>query len=355
MFGLFKKKLSDEELIKKNIDDKQSASEADNTKNKGPDFGDSKLGLEVTKIKAQLEGLNEQRQAVNERFTKINEGMGELRGMVMDTNRAVGNIEASATKAVDIVASVEPEKLMTEVRKQDSKLEALKANLESNETMMKDVMSEVKEMRKKMDFFRGVEQIIKLNEEIKGELIDIKKIEANVNRHSNKVETIFLDVEKRFADFDKFNDTTKELGKTFEKLQSDVDKLRVKEEEKADRKELNKYINKFSDFEKHTTNIINLLDERSKNSVEDIKKEYGKLVKETENKLDSAIQQLGIEAEKAGKEVPKSMKPKRSWRNLFKRKKAEETESKVDEEKKEDKKEPEKKDEGDKKEEKDEK
>ena len=99
--GLFKKKLSDEELIKKNIESQQAElEEKEAAKNKkGDDLGDSKLGVEITKIKAQLEGLNEQRQAVNERFSRISEEIGEIRGMGMDTNKAVGNIEASATKA----------------------------------------------------------------------------------------------------------------------------------------------------------------------------------------------------------------------------------------------------------------
>ncbi len=319
MFGLFKKKLSDEEAISQNIAQQQAEAQEDTTKKKEDDMGDSKIAMEVTKIKAQLEGLNEQRQAVNERFTKINEEIGEIRGMVMDTNKAVGNIEASATKAIDVVESVEPDKLMGEVRKQDGKTEALKANIESNETLMKDMMSEVKEIRKRMDFFKGVEQLVKMNNEIKQELIDIKKIEGNVQRQGSKVETIFIEVEKKFGEFDRFNDVTKDLKKSMDKLQGDVDKLRVKIEDKSDRKELNKYIKKFNDFEKHTTNVINLLDERSKNSVDTITSKYQKLVSNTESVLNSAIQQLGLEAEKAGKEVPASLKPKKSWKDFFKR------------------------------------
>ena len=323
MFGLFKKKLSDEEAISQNIAQQQAEAQEDTSKKKEDDFGDSKIALEVTKIKAQIEGLNEQRNAVNERFTKINEEIGEIRGMVMDTNKSVSNIEASATKAIDVVESVEPDKLMGEVRKQDGKTEALKANIESNEMLMKDMMSEVKEIRRKLDFFKGVEQLVKMNDEIKEELIDIKKIEGNVQRQGSKVETIFIEVEKKFGEFDRFNDVTKDLKKTADKLQGDVDKLRVKIEDKSDRKELNKYIKKFNDFEKHTTNVINLLDERSKNSVDQIVKRYEKLSKDTEEMLDSAIEKLGLEAEKSGKKVPKSLKKKRGWRSWFSKSKIE--------------------------------
>lgn len=332
VFKLFKKKLSDEELIKQNIESQQAAIEDQGKQKNEDDFGDSKLGVEVTKIKAQLEGLNEARQAVNERFSRINESIGEMRGMILDTNKAVGNTEASATKAIDLVESVKPDTLMMEVRKQDSKIESLKANIESNESLMKDVMSEVKEMRKKMDFYKGVEQVIKLNNEIKQELIDIKKIEGNIERHSNKVESIFIEVEKKFSDFDQYGDVAKDLKRGFEKLQGDVDKLRVKEEDKADKKELMKFITKFNDFEKHTTNIINLLDERSKSSIEEMKDTFNKLVEDTDKQLENAISKLGIAAEKAGKEVPKELKKKRTWRDLFsKKQKASESKEEVKE------------------------
>jgi chromosome segregation ATPase len=323
-FNLFKKKLSDEDLIKANLESRQAEVETSSSDKKQDDLGDSKLGVEVIKIKAQLEGLNEQRQAVNDRFGRLNESIGEMRGMIMDTNKAVGNIEASATKAIDLVENVKPDLLMVEIRKQDSKLESLKANLESNESLMKDLMSEVKEMRKRMDFYKGVEQVVKMNNEIKDELIQIKKIEGNIDRHSNKVETIFLEVEKKFTEFDKYGDTAKDLQRNFDKIQGDVDKLRVKVEDKSDKKEVMTFVTKFNDFEKHTTNIINLLDERSKTSIDEIKKTFDKVVEDTRERLDSAIRQLGLEAEKVGKEVPKELKPKRSWRDLFQKKKSSE-------------------------------
>lgn len=302
--GLFKKKLSDEELIKKNIEAQQAElEEKEAAKNKkDDDLGDSKLGIEVTKIKAQLEGLNEQRQAVNERFSRISEEMGEVRGMIMDTNKSVGNIEASATKAIDLVESVKPDQLMLEVRKQDSKIESLKAGIESSESLMRDMMKEVKEMRKKIDFYKGIEQVAKLNEEIKAELIQIKKIESVIDRHSNKVETIYIEVEKKFTEFDKFNDNVKDLKRNFDKLQNDFDKVKVKIEDKTDKKELVKVIDKFSDFEKHTTNIINLMDKRSKSINDEVNKKMNSIKSEIRKKVDSAIRQLNLEVEKVDDE-----------------------------------------------------
>lgn len=293
--GLFSRKKSDEELIKESAQAQQAELEAKDTKKDDDGLGDSKVAIEVSKMQAQMEGLNEFRKITNERFTRNSEELGEIKGMVVETNKAVSKIEAASTRAIDLVEAVKPDQLMIEVRKQDSKAESLKANIESNETMMHDIMKEMKEMRKRMDFYKGVEQVAKMSEEIKQDLIQIKKIEGIIDRHSNKIETIFLEVEKKFTEFDKYGDVAKDLQKVMGKLQEDVDKLRVKIEDKADKKELLNLITRFGDFEKHTTNIMNLLDERSKSVSEDARNRFSKLRKELVEEVSHALKKAKLE------------------------------------------------------------
>ena len=128
---------------------------------------ESRLGVEITKIQAQMDSFSEVRKVTSDRFTRVNEQIGELRGMIMDTNRALQEIEVKTAKAVDLVEAVHPDKLMVEVRKSDAKVEALRANIESNEAVMKTVLEELKSLRKQISVFKGIDQVVKLNEEVK--------------------------------------------------------------------------------------------------------------------------------------------------------------------------------------------
>lgn len=246
--------------------------------------GNPKLDMILTKMNAQIEGHNENRKIVSDRFTRIGEQIGELRGMVIDTNKTIGQIEVSATKATDLVESVQPEKLMIEVRKVDGKVESLKANIEANESLMKDLMAEMKKMRQQMNFYKGVEQVIKLNEEIKKEVAESKKVQAVIERHSDKVETIFLEVSKKFADFDKFADTVKDMNTTFKVIQGDFDKIKVALETKSTKKDMSNLVTKFNDFEKHTGNIIKLLDEKTKSSKKELDDKFARITEAVEQK-----------------------------------------------------------------------
>jgi len=298
-----KKSSSDESGEDLSIESAPSAEEK-----QGPSFGGS-IDIELTKIKSQLEAFGEVRKSNSERFQRISEQVGELRGMIMDTNKTIGSIEVAATKAIDLVNAVQPDKLMIDVRKIDGKVEGLRAMIEANEAMMKDMMAEMKGIRQQMNFYKGTEQVMKMNEDVKKELAEIKRQEAVVERHANRVETMFLDVEKKFAEFDQFNDVTKDLDKGFKKTQQDFDKMKVAIDEKAEKKEFVKVVSQFNDFEKHTGNILKLLDSKSKSVEEELGGKFEKLTKSIQVGFDKAKKEIerkqGIELSAVTIEVAK--------------------------------------------------
>lgn len=299
--GLFGGKKKDrDQIIAEGIvqSEAEVASAGQDKKEDGFSSGNAKLDIEIIKIKAQLESLNEVRKANSERFSRLSEQMGELRGMIMDTNKTMSKIEVSATKAIDLVESVQPEKLMIEIRKQEGKGEALKANIESNETMMRDIMEELKKIRQQMSFYKGIEQVAKLNDEVKGEILNIKKVEATIERHADKAESIFLDLEKKYAEFDKFLRTIDEVEKNFHAIQGDFDNMKLQLTNKADKKEFLSLMDKFTEFERHTGNIMKLLDERSKHMKLELKTTMSNMKEQLRRKQGIVLQEGLIKKEK---------------------------------------------------------
>ncbi len=120
-------------------------------------------------MSASVDAFGEIRKSFSERFNRTSEQIGELRAMILDRDKSVQEIEIKAIKAHDLVDAVQPEKMMTEIQKQEAKIEALKANLEGNEAIMSRIMEELKDIKKKVEFFRGVEEIVKLSEETKAD------------------------------------------------------------------------------------------------------------------------------------------------------------------------------------------
>ncbi len=219
-----------------------------------------KLKTEIEKLKAGQEAFKEVRSSFSERFTRTSEQIGELRSMILERDRTIQEVELKAVKSSDLVASVQPEKLMTEVQKQEVKIEALKANLEGNEAIMNRIMEELRETRKKIEFFRGVEEIIKLSEEVKTELIEIKKAEGRINTQTDKVQTIYAEMRTRIQDLDAFKSQTMDAKASIEQNAKDVEFVKNKITNLAEKSELDKlvaklqtYINSLNEIQKKTS------------------------------------------------------------------------------------------------------
>ncbi len=204
----------------------------------------TKLSSEITKLQASVEAFGEVRKSFTERFSRISEQIGEIRSMILERDKSIQEIELKAVKAYDLVDSVHPEKISTLVQRESAKIEALKANLEGNEAIMGRVMDELKDTRRKIEFFRGVEEIIKLSEEVKKELIEIKKVESKVNINTDKVETIYSEMRSKFQDIDAFDSEIKEAKVTIDQNSKDVSFLKDKVAGLAEKSELERLINK---------------------------------------------------------------------------------------------------------------
>ena len=217
------------------------------------------ITAELTRIKAQLEAVAELRKAMNERFTQVAGQIGELRGMVLETGKSMQKVELSTTKAVGLVESIEPDKFFVTLHKQDAKSEALKASIESKEAMMQTIMAELKKMRQDMRVYRGLDQVVKMTEEVKAELTNIRKVKAVVERHADRVETFFTEIQKQVRGFAELESSIKDLKESHTKLSKTLDQVNVRLLQKANKKEVEALTANFKEFEDHTFRVIGLL------------------------------------------------------------------------------------------------
>lgn len=287
------------------------------------DISLGKLTADLEKLKAQFGTFYELQKASNERFSNITEQLGSMRSMMIERDKDSQRLEAKASQAIDLVKTVQPDKFMVDMRKMDSKIEALKANLESNENVIKNTINELKEMRNKMTVFKGMEQVIKMNEDVKGELMEIKKLQALVERHADKVETIFSEMQRKTSDFVRVGDIVKDLDKSFKQISSDFDSIKIKITDFGTKKEIENLVGKFDDFEKYVGSVVSLLNKKFQKWELDYTEKFDKKFTEAEKllhgfeilaqktpDLDKYFNLLGEEAKKAAQKDVKVEKIK---------------------------------------------
>jgi len=252
------------------------------------------LSADIEKVKAQLASFYEMQKASNERFTRINEQIGELRSMILERDRANQKLEAKATQAVDLVNSVQPDKLMIDIRKSDSRVEALRATIESNETVMQNIVSELKDMRNRINTFKGMEQVVKLSEDTKKDLVSIKQVTATVERHADRVETMFSEVQRSLGEFNRYNDVTQNIDKSFKQVSTEFESIKAKVPTFASKKEVETLLGKFTDFENKAGNVLDTMNTR----FDDMQRENDKTLRVKLEQLDQLLRGFQLLAEK---------------------------------------------------------
>lgn len=191
----------------------------------------TQMAAEVEKLKAKGEASEQFRKVDAERFARINEQIGELRNMLIENQRELQKVTVEATKASDLVKTVQPEQLMREVKREDMKIEEVKAKLETYETFSKSVLDRLSELKKVVDAFRGVESVINLSKEIKDDIVEIKKMRAMVEGNADKVSNMFTDFQKQYTDFLNYKKMIKDLQKSFDDVKKDFEMVIVKSKE----------------------------------------------------------------------------------------------------------------------------
>jgi DNA-binding FrmR family transcriptional regulator len=283
VLSIFFKGKKNEEAKKE--DDAQAADSGSGSGGE-PEMSIGAVVADIAKIKAQLESFGEIRKANSERFATINEQIGEIRGQIMDTNRNMGTLEVKVTKAADLVESVHPDKLMIQVQKSDGKVEALRGIIESKDAMIQNIMDQLKGMRNQMKVFKGIEEVLKLNENVKTEVMNMKRLTATVERHADRVENVFVESQRTFKDFNDVVGQISVIKSQLKEATDKLDKLDVKSAKFIDTKQFEVRMN---DVEKLGKRMKDIADEADKN-LKKLNSGFGEIKGELKGAFDSRLQ-----------------------------------------------------------------
>ncbi len=183
--------------------------------------------VELTRVGAKLEALDSFTKALNERLSTLSQQIGELRAMNLNTEKSIIKATQEAEKTIDVVKAIKPEELRVDYQRIDMKVTQLSEKLESNKQFSDTLMNEVKDIRRKAGIFVGTDALLKLNDEVKKDLIEIQKIGSRVRANSEKSEQIFIGIKNEFAQTQKLNDKLLNLDDAYSTLTEQMEKLRV--------------------------------------------------------------------------------------------------------------------------------
>ncbi len=196
------------------------------------------MDVEIQKLWAQITAIKEMINANNERLHKLSESIGDVRRKNIELEKDLNSLEGRIIKTINLVENVQPQVLLNEVKKLDAKIEKLESKQESNKTMLDHIIEELKDIRKIVSTFKGLESVMKLKKGLEDDIKNANKTMNYIHRDVEKVENIFVQVQKRYDDVVELSEKFNTIEKRFDELLKTTDKFFIESKNFANRDEL---------------------------------------------------------------------------------------------------------------------
>jgi len=188
---------------------------------------DESSRFEFERINARLDSFSELLKGYGERFSKLSEQIGEVRTMALVNEKSIAKGTQEAAQVIDMFKEVKPEKLRIEYQKSDLKINEVDEKVESTKQLMETIMNEIKDIRMKAGIFVGTEALLKLNEDIKKDLIEVQRTANQVRVNADKSEQIFIELRRGFAETQKKNELIDNINVSQAEIKKELEKLRL--------------------------------------------------------------------------------------------------------------------------------
>ncbi|MFA6072515.1 MAG: hypothetical protein WC758_00180 [Candidatus Woesearchaeota archaeon] len=249
--NIFKKKKEEDY----DSDDENSDEIIETKPKKGSKKQNNEIILDQFQIK--LEALNEFRKITNERFMHLSEELGQLRGGISNAEREIGEVTVKSARTTDLVSSVQPEKFYELIKKQEAKLASFEQKLDANRELMTQLVESVKAVRTKIEFYKGVEQVVQLNHETSEMLSQTRKMIMLSQEHADKTEKYFLKTEKQFKSFEKFEKDRQNMQELHMDITKEINNMKVKLADFSTRDELYESKTEIENASKLSLDVVN--------------------------------------------------------------------------------------------------
>ncbi len=227
-------------------------------------FNNDANKFEFDKINARIEAMSALIKGFGERFSNLSQQIGEVRAMNLTTEKNMSKIDIHSSKAIDLVKEVKPEKLRLDYQRLELKMSTFVEKLEANKQFQETILKEVKDLRKKAGIFVGTDALLKLNEEVKNDLVELQRMGSRVRLNADKSEQLFVELKRGFAESQKMHEVFNTLDNSYAGLKEELEKL------KLDHSQVIKESD-FNDFKKTFNNKFSLV-EGSLENLETLKK-----------------------------------------------------------------------------------
>ena len=170
-----------------------------------------KLEEEIKDIMVQINALKELNKQINERITASSEKIGELRGLFFERETTIKDALISIKKTNEIIAELEPNRIIEDRKKTLTELNVVRSKLLEYESIIKDLLKKFTETKEMFERLKNMSALLDISKEVGDKMLKIDEIRKEIERYSHKVESMYVEMNRRFEEFPIMVDKVRKL------------------------------------------------------------------------------------------------------------------------------------------------
>jgi len=266
------------------------------------DKSDSKLLMELEKLKTEVGMLKDSKEHTDDRIRDVTEKIGEFRSLVFQRESLIKESDSKIRLLQEEIFNIKPRIIEKEIDVLRKGIEGNQVKAEKLDTMIRDVLKDVKSSKETLDKIRSVENIQKMLDDTRKRVETIEKAKNDVDRLAGKTERFYIEMNERMKDFvttrakvENFQELGQELTKSVDSINIRMGALSSKQDMDNYKKSINDAIvtnkenqdKRIVELEKY----IKIPEEETKKKIEELKKKeesVSKLLTDLEGKYKKA-------------------------------------------------------------------
>jgi hypothetical protein len=196
-----------------------------------------KMEVRLEKMGAFLDAIRDEKSSRDETIRRLTEEIGEIRSSIGSLDRKISQQEIMVSDISTSIVDLKPQRFIRFLRKSDMQLKMHDTKIQRMEDLTNIMMKRITTVEDVLKKIGSLEKIADFGRDIAKRLIEIENREKRIGRVSERIDTIFMELNKRLDEFilykakqDTLDELSREMMKAIDDMNTRIEGLAKKED-----------------------------------------------------------------------------------------------------------------------------
>jgi len=199
---------------------------------------DLKMKTSVDKVNSVIDAIKESQKSTDDKIQKITETLGEMRALVYTKEKDKQDQAIKIEKIEEEMEGVKPRKIERQFGERDKILADHGIKVEKLGAKMEIVIKNIGDIQSTLRSIGNLENISEVNKDVMQKLKEMQNLSKLTNRLSDRVQKIFMDLNKKLELFMLYKSKQDSLDELSKEMLKTVDGLSIRIEDYIEKKDI---------------------------------------------------------------------------------------------------------------------